>query len=30
MIVKVLHAKGMRSEHPYTAAVASIGLAVAS
>ncbi|MEU0001240.1 hypothetical protein ABZ069_30405 [Streptomyces microflavus] len=30
MIVKMLHAKGMRSEHAYTAAFASIGLSVAS
>ncbi|AZS84196.1 hypothetical protein ACIQKE_00295 [Streptomyces griseoviridis] len=30
MIVKLLHEKGLKSEHAYTAAVASIGLSVAS
>ncbi|MFF1418066.1 hypothetical protein [Streptomyces sp. NPDC058280] len=30
MIVKMLHRKGLRSEHMYTAAFASIGLTVVS
>lgn len=30
MIVKMLHEKGLKSEHAYTAAVVSIGLSVAS
>lgn len=30
MIVKMLHDKGLRSEHAYTAAFASIGMSVLS
>ncbi|MDJ1645146.1 hypothetical protein [Streptomyces pakalii] len=30
MIVKLLHEKGLKAEHAYTAAFASIGLSVAS
>ncbi|MEV1048737.1 hypothetical protein [Streptomyces sp. NPDC049916] len=30
MVVKLLHEKGLKAEHAYTAAFASIGLSVAS